>query len=135
MNKIFAVELSEEFAPFPPSPFGRRFSVLPLPMGGDTIEDRPLRIEAHAGSSVIIGGQGHTASSSTSGATDELEAELLRVFRSFPLRDRLSIMETLYRRRETEKAPATKGRGKNKWSLLRCRLAGCHDSHEKRLGG
>ena len=128
MKKILAVELSDEFAPFPPSPFGDRFRVLPLPMGGDTIENRPLRIEAHAGSSVIIGGKGHTTASSTSGAADELESELLRVFRSFPLRDRLNIMETLYRResmrQKTEKAPTTEGRDKRKCGLLRCRLTG-----------
>lgn len=123
MREIFAVELSEEIAPFPPK--GNRVRVMPV--GGDTLENRLLRIEAHAGSSVIIGGQGHTTASGTS--TDELETELLRVFRSFPLRDRLHIMETLYRR-ETEKAPATEGGGKKRRGLLRCRLIGQRDRLE-----
>ena len=138
MKKILAVELSEEFAP---PPLGDRFRVLPLPMGGDCIENipAPLRIEAHAGSSVIIGGQGHTTASSTSGAADELESELLRVFRSFPIRDRLSIMESLYRRQimrqEKEKAPATEGGSKKKWVFSCCCLTRLRDRSKTQAGG
>ena len=81
----------------------------------------PMYIEAHSGSSVIVGGYGHTSTAgSASAPMDELEADLLRVFRSFPLRERVDIMNHLYRyeatrREQREKikiAPACKGKGK-----------------------
>lgn len=80
----------------------------------------PMYIEAHAGSSVVVGCSGHTHIGTATGATDQMEADLIRIFRALPLRERVDIMSRLYRhetarqeqREKIKKAPAGKGRGK-----------------------
>jgi len=54
----------------------------------------PLHIEAHEGSSVIVGCSGST--SINAAQTDTLETELLRVFRSLTVRERVAVMGNLY---------------------------------------
>lgn len=69
-------------------------------------------IEAHSGSSVVVGCSGNTAIGGNADAIDELEAELLRNFRALSVRGRVEILQTIYDLCEkTEKAPADKGRG------------------------
>ena len=60
----------------------------------------PMHIEAHAGSSIIIGGIGHTATTGNAGPADELEAELLASFRTLPVRDRVEIMQAIYEKQK-----------------------------------
>lgn len=57
----------------------------------------PMYIEAHAGSSVVVGCSGHTTIGATAVASDPMEADLIRIFRSIPLRERVDIMSQLYR--------------------------------------
>lgn len=80
----------------------------------------PMYIEAHAGSSVVVGCSGHTNIGAAQKEADPMEEDLIRLFRSFSLRERVDVMSQLYRyeamrpaqSEETKKAPACKGRGK-----------------------
>lgn len=56
----------------------------------------PMYIEAHAGSSVVIGCSGETKIGSAATPADEMERELVALFRSLGLRDKVQVMRGLY---------------------------------------
>lgn len=64
-------------------------------------------IEAHSGSSVVVGCTGSTTIGAGS-TMDEMERELLRTFRALTIKDKVKVVNGLYlfeerRRREKEK--------------------------------
>lgn len=59
-----------------------------------------MYIEAHAGSSVVIGCSGSTSIGNGEGLSDEMEQELLSAFRSLPLRDKVEVLRAVYEKQK-----------------------------------
>lgn len=63
-----------------------------------------LNIVAHSGSSVVIGCSGPTTIGGPMLA-DEMEEDLLRAFRSLPLKERVKVMRDVYELEERRRSP------------------------------
>ena len=55
----------------------------------------PMHIEAHSGSSVVVGCSGQTSIGSE-GIANEMERELLDIFRSLDMRERIDVLRMIY---------------------------------------
>lgn len=62
----------------------------------------PLHIEAHSGSSVVVGCSGQTSIGSE-GIANEMERELLEVFRSLDMRERIDVLRMIYSKKDKKR--------------------------------
>lgn len=111
---LFALEMSEEFAPIPPQKYNFQHkapAIVPSSSsdGGRNMSSKKhpfpkYYIEAHAGSSVVVGCSGHTNIGGGIDQLTDMEREIIRYFRTLSLRCQVEIMNAIYAEEEKKAA-------------------------------